>query len=203
MIVSGAIILLLSEATLSLAAGPSAWWQRASDPVLNISTQSTKDATMGVDTASGKYILAYSAFYDDVDPNTGKTETISHVVGVLTDDFASYGSAVLNISGHDRKWKGMCSPNFYEAPSGAPMPSSARGKYIVTINSWGDISGRPNQLFYVTSEDLKTWSDYAPLAASRTAGDRAIDAAVAWIPVLSASASGRAGQQQSANSSNR
>ena len=57
---------------------------------------------MGFDTSSSKYILAFSAFYDDIDPNTGKVETISHVLGVLTNDFIGpYGSAVLNISGHD------------------------------------------------------------------------------------------------------
>ena len=76
----------------------------------------------------------------------------------------------------------MCSPNFYEAPQGAPIPSGA-GKYIITMNSWGDIDGRPNQLFISTSSDLRIWSTYAPLGSSRTAGDRAIDAAVAWIPM--------------------
>jgi hypothetical protein len=66
----------------------------------------------------------------------------------------------------------MCSPDVQRL----------HGKYVMTFNSWGDKVGKPNQLFYITSDDLVHWSARHPLALNLTHADvdkRVIDAALA------------------------
>jgi len=91
----------------------------------------------------------------------------------------------------------MCSPNI------TPITKNGKTTFILTINSWGDKSGEPDQLFYMTSTDVVTWSyPPKPLAPEVTKGVRAIDAAIAfanekyyliwkstsdWIPLVAVS----------------
>jgi hypothetical protein len=65
----------------------------------------------------------------------------------------------------------MCSPDVQRL----------NGKYVMTFNSWGDKPGKPNQLFYITSDDLVHWTPRKTLGLNLTqAGNqRVIDAALA------------------------
>lgn len=163
----------------------SSWWSTLSNPVFQRPDWSVKDATMGYDPGSNRFLLAFSAFYNDTAPGSSTLTTISHVVGFLTTNFSSLSGPTFVISGHDAGWIGMCSPNL------TPLPQSANHSFVLTFNSWGDEAGKPNQLFFMTSTDLAHWQalpadarpaepPYHPLAPTLTSGSRSIDAAVTF-----------------------
>jgi hypothetical protein len=89
---------------------------------------------------------------------------------VSTPDFQSYSDPILHLADEAEGWFGMASPDVV----------AHDGLYYLTFNTWGDRPGRPNQLFYMVSEDLVHWGPRQPLAANLTQGDRSIDAALAF-----------------------
>jgi hypothetical protein len=137
-------------------------WERLHNPVLQYPHWSVKDAAMAM--RHGVFYIFFSAFYFD------RGRIRSHVVEVSTRDFLHFSAPLLNFDGRRDGWIGMCSPDVRRA-----------GPHLfeVSFNSWGDEPGRPDRLFYMTSRDLVHWSPRRPLAANLTAGDGAIDAALA------------------------
>lgn len=136
-------------------------WAILHNPILEYPTWSVKD--YAVVYREGTFSLFFSAFY----ASNGRIRT--HLVEVSTKDFKTYSEPLLNFAGEEDNWIGMCSPDVTQVDN----------TYYLTLNSWGDIPGKPNQLFFMTSHDLMNWSDYKPLAANLTT-ERAIDAAVAY-----------------------
>jgi hypothetical protein len=138
-------------------------WAKLRNPVLSYPNWSIKDAAMAY--RKGTFFIFFSAFY----PKQGSVRC--HVVEVSTQDFLHYSQPIFDFDGEKAGWKGMCSPDVQRL----------YGKYVMTFNSWGNITGKPNQLFYMTSDDLAHWSDRAPLALNLTkVGDQhVIDAALA------------------------
>jgi hypothetical protein len=114
----------------------------------------------------GKYFVFFSAFYLD------NGEIRCHVVEVTTRTFkkGSFSAPILNLNGAEGGWGGMCSPSILRIGN----------TFYLTYNSWGDLPGKVNQLFYRTSKNLVNWSAERRLAQLRTAGKRAIDAALAY-----------------------
>jgi hypothetical protein len=113
----------------------------------------------------GTFYLFFSAFYED------HGQLRSHVVEVSTSDFKHYSEPIFDFDGEEEGWIGMCSPDVQRL----------YGKYVMTFNSWGNKPGKPNQLFYMTSDDLVHWSARKMLALNLTSqGDpRPIDATLA------------------------
>ncbi|MDE3178850.1 MAG: hypothetical protein KGM47_04240 [Acidobacteriota bacterium] len=157
-------ILLLAAA--SFPARGVAWqpfinWNTLRNPVLAYHHWSIKDAALAY--RNGQFYVFFSAFYMD----HGRIR--SHVVEVRTADFKTYSKPILDFDGEEDGWIGMCSPDVRKAGS----------VYEVSFNSWGDKSGKPDQVFYMTSLDLVRWSARRPLARRLTAGKQVIDAAIA------------------------
>jgi hypothetical protein len=138
-------------------------WKGLKNPVLTYPNWSVKDAAMAY--RNGTFYIFFSAFY----PDGGQVR--SHVVEVSTTDFKRYSEPIFNFDGEDDGWLGMCSPDVQQL----------YGKYVMTFNSWGDKPGKPNQLFYMTSDDLVHWSPRKTLALNLTqvGNQRPIDAALA------------------------
>ncbi|MGA3225692.1 MAG: hypothetical protein ABSC65_18140 [Acidobacteriaceae bacterium] len=136
-------------------------WQILSNPVLSYPGWSIKDAAMAY--RDGTFYVFFSAFY----PERGQVR--SHVVEVSTHDFKHFSEPILNFDGEEEDWFGMCSPDVQRLG----------GNYVMTFNSWGDKPGKPNLLFYMTSEDLVHWSPRQTLARNLTHDKRVIDAALA------------------------
>lgn len=139
-------------------------WQSLTNPVLSYPDWSIKDTAMAY--RGGTFYVFFSAFYQD------RGRVRSHVVEVSTRDFKHFSAPILNLDGEEDGWIGMCSPDVQQL----------HGKYVMTFNSWGDKPGKPNQLFYMTSDDLIHWSHRQMLALNLTSeGDdqHAIDAALA------------------------
>ena len=136
-------------------------WQSLSNPVLSYPNWSIKDSAMAY--RDGTFYVFFSAFY----PERGQVR--SHVVEVSTRDFKHFSDPTFNFDGEEEGWIGMCSPDVQRLG----------GKFVMTFNSWGDKPGKPNLLFYMTSEDLVHWSQRQTLAANLTQDKRVIDAALA------------------------
>jgi hypothetical protein len=138
-------------------------WNGLKNPVLSYPNWSVKDTSMAY--RNGTFYVFFSAFYSD------RGEVRSHVVEVSTPDFKHYSEPIFNFDGEEDGWIGMCSPDVQQL----------HGKYVMTFNSWGDKPGKPNQLFYRTSDDLVHWSPRKTLGLNLTeVGDqRVIDAALA------------------------
>jgi hypothetical protein len=137
-------------------------WNRISNPIYDHADWSVKDACM--EYRNGNTYIFFSAFFYD----SGRER--SHVVCIRTKDFKTFSEPIFIWSGIEDGWIGMCSPNI----------TFTDGKYYMSYNSWGDISERPNQLFYAVSSDLEKWeSVQKPLAQSLTLGKRSIDASLA------------------------
>jgi hypothetical protein len=157
-----ALILLLSAEAPAWAQSASFIdWSSLKNPILSYPQWSIKDAAMAY--RDGTFYLFFSAFYPR------DAGTISHVVEVSTRDFKHFSQPIMNFDGTEDGWKGMCSPDV----------QLLNGQYVMTFNSWGDKTGRPNELFYMTSPDLVHWSKRRSVALNLTEGKRAIDAAFA------------------------
>ncbi len=89
---------------------------------------------------------------------------------LTTRDFKEFSGFQLHLDGQSEGYVGMCSPSITEVA----------GTFILCLNSWGSNSGDFNQLFYLESSDLRTWSDLRPLAVGLTEGVRAIDGALTY-----------------------
>lgn len=157
-----AILLLLAFSGFAAQPGGADFipWKNLQNPVLSYPNWSIKDAAMAY--RDGVFYVFFSAFYED----HGKVR--SHVVEVSTRDFKHYSQPVFNFDGEEDGWMGMCSPDVQQVGN----------RYVMTFNSWGDKPGKPDVLFYETSNDLVHWSSRAPLGPDVTAGNRVIDAAV-------------------------
>jgi hypothetical protein len=136
-------------------------WQSLGNPILSYPNWSIKDAAMAY--RDGTFYVFFSAFY----PERGQVR--SHVVEVSTRDFKHFSEPIFNFDGEEEGWIGMCSPDVQRLG----------GKFVMTFNSWGDKPGKPNLLFYMTSEDLIHWSQRQTLARNLTQDKRVIDAALA------------------------
>lgn len=140
-------------------------WTALNNPVYAREHWSIKDACMVY--RAGRFHVFFSAFYED------RGRLRSHVASVVTEDFKDFSEPALLWDGAAEGWIGMCSPNITRVGE----------TYYLTYNSWGDMEGRPNQLFYAVSRDLEHWDHGRPLAPEVTVKDgapaRAIDAAVA------------------------
>lgn len=122
-----------------------------------------KDACLAY--KDGTYYVFASAFYED----EGRVRT--HLLEVSTKDFKAFSKPLINRSGTDKGFIGLCSPDI----------AKHEDTYYLVYNSWGDKEGRPNRLFYATSKNLTDWVFDHPLAANLTDGKRAIDAAVHFM----------------------
>ena len=78
----------------------------------------------------------------------------SRVEGVMTTDFLHYSEPLWQWDGPDYGWIGMCSPRIIQAD----------GRWILTMNSCGDMPGRPDRLYFSESIDGHSWSLLQPLA---------------------------------------
>jgi len=138
-------------------------WNGLKNPVLSYPKWSVKDTAMAY--RKGMFYIFFSAFY----PERGQVR--SHVVEVSTKDFKHYSEPIFDFDGEEDGWIGMCSPDVQHLG----------GKYVMTFNSWGDKPGKPNQLFYMTSDDLVHWTPRKNLALNitRVGNQRVIDAALA------------------------
>ncbi len=138
-------------------------FERLRNPILQYADWSIKDCACAYREQSRAFYLFFSAFYED----DGMIR--SHVIEVETKDFRTFSEPILHLDGRDQGWAGMCSPDLLKVEN----------TYYLTFNSWGDMPGRPNQLFVKSSADLIHWSEgYSPLAANLTSGNRAIDASL-------------------------
>jgi len=138
-------------------------WMNLHNPVLSYPNWSIKDAAMAY--RDGTFYVFFSAFY----PEGGRIR--SHVAEVSTRDFRHFSAPIFDFDGEEDGWIGMCSPDVQRL----------YGKYVMTFNSWGDKPGKPNQLFYMTSDDLIHWSERKALGLNLTevGNQRVIDAALA------------------------
>jgi hypothetical protein len=154
---------IVFRAELSAQKKPFIDWANLKNPVLSYPNWSVKDAAMAY--RNGTFYIFFSAFYPD------NNQVRSHVVEVSTQDFKHYSDLIFNFDGEEDGWIGMCSPDV----------QLLYGKYVMTFNSWGDKPGKPNQLFYESSDDLFHWTPRKTLALNLTQiGDqRVIDAALA------------------------
>ncbi len=148
---------------MTVSPSPFIDFEQLRNPVLQYTDWSIKDCACAYRGESHAFYLFFSAFYED------EGMIRSHVVEVETKDFRTFSEPILHMDGRDQGWAGMCSPDLLKVGD----------TYYLTFNSWGDVPGRPNQLFVKTSMDLIHWSaGYTPLAANLTSGNRAIDASL-------------------------
>lgn len=138
-------------------------WSGLRNPVLSYPNWSVKDTAMAY--RGGSFYLFFSAFY----PDHGQVR--SHVVEVSTRDFKHFSKPIFNFDGEEDGWIGMCSPDVQQL----------YGKYVMTFNAWGDKPGKPNELFYMSSDDLVHWTPRKTLALNLTqiGNQRVIDASLA------------------------
>lgn len=118
---------------------------------------SVKDACLVY--KDGKPHIFASAFYED------RGIVRSHVIAATGDSLDTLEAPYLNWSGEDIGAKGLASPQV----------TLIDGVYYMTYNTWGDLEGSPNQLFYAVSTDLISWETHKPLAKNLTEGIRSID----------------------------
>ncbi len=137
-------------------------WKNLQNPVYKRWRWSIKDPCMAE--RDSEFYIFFSAFYRDL------VKTKSHVIGISTKDWKTFNDPLLYLDGKEQGWGGMCSPNLTEFGD----------QYYLSFNSWGDMhpNGQKNQLFYITSKDLKNWSDPKPCAKNLTQNKRAIDLAL-------------------------
>lgn len=121
---------------------------------------SVKDACLVY--REGKPYIFASAFYED------RGVIRSHVIAATGESLDSLKEPYLNWSGGDIRAKGLASPQI----------TLIDGVYYMTYNTWGDLEGSPNQLYYAVSSDLVNWEAHKPLASNLTGGIRSIDACV-------------------------
>lgn len=141
------------------ASAPVIDWHRLRNPVLSVPDWSLKDACMVQ--AGGRYHIFTSAF--DQDRST--------VVHYITTDWRSFAPGPLRLIGPELGAVGICSPNLWWHA----------GRWYLQVNTWGQPPPVQNQLYYLVSDDLATWSAPRPLAPALTRGARCIDLALAQV----------------------
>ncbi|MGC9452451.1 MAG: hypothetical protein ACP5I4_13520 [Oceanipulchritudo sp.] len=133
-------------------------WKSLKNPVLSYGDWSIKDACMA--RRDGLWHLFFSAF----------DQERSTVVHVTTPDFQTFSPFHFQLDGRDAGWIGMCSPDLVYS----------QGRYVLVLNSWGEMEDRPNALFTMESADLFDWSKPRPLGHNLDPDARIIDGALAW-----------------------
>lgn len=138
-------------------------WQNLKNPVYQHANWSTKDVCM--EYKDGIFYLFFSAFYFE------REKERSHVVGVSTKDWINFSEPFLHIDGKEGGWTGMCSPNL----------SKIGNQYVLTFNSWGKRHPNKgtNDLFFIRSTDLLSWSKPERFDSTLTYNKTSIDAALA------------------------
>lgn len=134
-------------------------WNDLTNPMLAYPEWSIKDSCMAY--RDGQWHLFFSAF--DQDRST--------VVQVSTPDFKTFTDFRWVLDGQDLGLIGVCSPELVYAD----------GQYVLVVNSWGELPGRPNAMYYRVSEDLVTWSPMRPLGHDLAPDLRIIDGSLAKI----------------------
>ncbi len=133
-------------------------WKSLRNPVLERPDWSFKDACMI--RHRDEFHIFTSAFNEE-------RSTVAHL---STKDFRDFSGFHLHLDGSEKGFVGMCSPSIVQVD----------GTFILCLNSWGSHSGNFNQLFYLESTDLRTWSELRPLAPELSKGVRAIDGALTY-----------------------
>jgi beta-xylosidase len=132
-------------------------WTELGNPILEHPQESLKDPTMAW--RDGWFYLFYSVFHHG---------NQSRLAGVRTRDFRRF-EPLLSWGDGPAGW---CSPNLQHIG----------GRWLLTYQSWDGATGaddRHKALFYASSDDLQHWDAHHPLGADLTAGQRAIDPALA------------------------
>ncbi|MBD3351374.1 MAG: hypothetical protein GF364_07795 [Candidatus Lokiarchaeota archaeon] len=139
-------------------------WQKIKNPVYKYKRWSVKDACM--EYKDGIFYLFYSAFYWD------RWKIRSHIIEVTTQDWISFSEPILHLNGKKDGWTGLCSPNI----------SKINNTYYLTFNSWGGWhpNKRTNNLFYIQSQDLRSWSRMKQIAKNLTEEIEVIDIAITY-----------------------
>ena len=139
-------------------------WTDLKNPVYSQSGWSVKDAC--VTFYNDEFYLFFSAFYKD------REKERSHIVAVKTTDWQTYSSPILHLDGREDGWTGLCSPNI----------TKHENLFYLTYNSWGKVhaNGKTNDLFCITSSDLKSWSEPIPIAPELTSKITCIDLAITF-----------------------
>lgn len=132
------------------------------NPILAYPDWSVKDVCVYFEEQQKLYYLFFSAFY--LDPFR------THIIEVVTKDFISFSEPIIDWGGFEEEVGGFCSPSIIKA----------NGIYYLTFNSWGDVPGQPNQLYFSASADLRNWNGKHRLARNLTEGIRSIDAVVTY-----------------------
>ena len=137
-------------------------WNQIKNPIYAHEGWSIKDVCMTY--RDGTFYIFFSAFFFD------RGMERSHVVEIATQDWKNFSDPLLLVDGQEDGWTGMCSPDITYNDS----------LYYLCFNSWGKKhpNGGTNDLFYMTSRDLKNWSSYYPLARSLTNNKTCIDASI-------------------------
>lgn len=99
---------------------------------------------------------------------------------VSTKDFVTYSDVIFLINGSEQGHVGLCSPNVTPHFNATTRVTT----YYVTFNSWSGPAPARDQLYFMSSTDLRHWSNVTALAPDLTRGDNVIDAAVAWSQPL-------------------
>lgn len=137
-------------------------WNQLSNPVLSIQNEQVTDVDAIYD--KGTWYLFYSVLYED---STGKH---ARIIEVSTTDFKQYSKPILFFNGQEDGWQGMANPDI----------TRHRNIYYLSFNSWGSKPGTPDQLFYMTSRDLKSWTVKTALAPELTTGGKATHPSLAF-----------------------
>jgi hypothetical protein len=112
----------------------------------------------------GTWFLFYSILYQDSSGTHARIEQIS------TKDFKNYSAPILSFNGQEDGWLGMANPSI----------TKLRNIYYLSFNSWGDKPGEPDQLFYMSSRDLRNWTVKTPLAPEVTVNEKATHPVLAF-----------------------
>ncbi len=141
---------------------PRVSWRRLRNPILQHPDWSLKDACL--QWRNGWFYVFASAFVPE-----GR-HCRSHLAAFRSRDLHRWSQPLFCLSGREDGLNGLCSPDVIRVGE----------VYYLTCNSWGYDRVRPNQLFYMTSQDLLHWSPLRPLAFQLTEGIHVIDAALAY-----------------------
>lgn len=137
-------------------------WEELTNPILKLSDSRITDIDAIYD--RGVWYLFYSVAYEDT---SGK---YSQIIEVSTTDFKNFSEPILSFTGQEDGWLGMANPDI----------TRHRNLFYLTFNSLGHLAGKPNQLFYMTSRDLKTWTAKTPLAMNVTVNEMAAQPSLAF-----------------------
>lgn len=133
-------------------------WQDLRNPVIAAPGGSIKDACLVYH--NGQWHCFASVF----------DEERSSVTAFHSDNLLNWSDMDWRWDGRDEGWLGLCSPHVMRDGD----------DWLMTLNSWGDATVKPNRLFYRRSPDLMTWGPMHPLAHALTLpAGAAIDAALA------------------------